>query len=50
MDMGKPCPHKSLPTTENFTAGENSPYLEYQFVVNESGIYEIELYMQPSNL
>ncbi len=40
---------KAFPTTENFTAGENSPYLEYQFVVNESGIYEIELYMQPSN-
>lgn len=40
---------KVFPTTEYFTAGKDAPYLEYQFVVQESGLFEIELYMQPSN-
>lgn len=40
---------KVFPTTQYFTAGQDSPYLEYQFVVNEAGSYEVELYMQPSN-
>jgi hypothetical protein len=40
---------KVYPTTAYFTAGVDAPYLEYQFVVNEEGNYEAELYMQPSN-
>lgn len=40
---------KVFPTTEYFTAGEDAPYLEYQFVVQDSGLFEVELYMQPSN-
>ncbi|WP_055106823.1 glycosyl hydrolase 115 family protein [Paenibacillus ihumii] len=40
---------KAFPTTEYFTAGEDAPYLEYHFWVQEGGAYEIELYMQPSN-
>ncbi|MFC5530486.1 glycosyl hydrolase 115 family protein [Cohnella yongneupensis] len=40
---------KAFPTTRYFTAGEDAPYLEYQFVVHEAGAYEVELYMQPSN-
>jgi hypothetical protein len=40
---------KAFPTIEYFTAGKDAPYLEYQFVVQEAGVYELELYMQPSN-
>jgi len=40
---------KVFPTTRYFTAGEDAPYLEYQFVVHEAGSHEVELYMQPSN-
>ncbi len=40
---------KVFPTTSYFTAGEDAPYLEYRFVVQEAGAYEVELYMQPSN-
>lgn len=40
---------KSFPTTEYFTVGEDAPYLEYRFVVQKAGIYELELYMNPSN-
>ena len=40
---------KAFPTTEYFTAGEDAPYLEYHFVVHEAGVYELELYLQPSN-
>ncbi|CAM3906081.1 glycosyl hydrolase 115 family protein [Cohnella lubricantis] len=40
---------KVFPTTRYFTAGEDAPYLEYQFVVPKAGAYEVELYMQPSN-
>ncbi|GAA0136191.1 glycosyl hydrolase 115 family protein [Paenibacillus sp. YSY-4.3] len=40
---------KAFPTTEYFTAGEDAPYLEYHFMVQEGGEYEVELYMQPSN-
>ncbi|MBD3919470.1 glycosyl hydrolase 115 family protein [Paenibacillus sp. PR3] len=40
---------KVFPTTRYFTAGEDAPYLEYQFVVQEAGDYEVKLYMQPSN-
>jgi Gylcosyl hydrolase family 115 C-terminal domain len=34
-----------------FYGDENThaPYIEYQFVVQEVGKYELELYMQPSN-
>lgn len=39
---------KAYPTTEYFTAGKDAPYLEYLFAVEE-GLYEVELYMQPSN-
>ncbi len=40
---------KAFPTTEYFTPGKNAPYLEYHFVVQEAGSYEVELYIQPSN-
>ncbi|MCT8139958.1 glycosyl hydrolase 115 family protein [Anaerobacillus sp. CMMVII] len=40
---------KAFPTTEYFTPGKDAPNLEYQFVVQEAGSYELELYMQPSN-
>ncbi|MEC1523273.1 glycosyl hydrolase 115 family protein [Neobacillus niacini] len=40
---------KAFPTTEYFTAGKDAPYLEYHFVVQEAGVYELELCMQPSN-
>jgi len=40
---------KAYPTTEYFTAGKDAPYLEYLFTVKEGGLYEVELYMQPSN-
>jgi hypothetical protein len=40
---------KAFPTTEYFTAGKDAPYLEYHFVVQEAGVYGLELYMQPSN-
>lgn len=40
---------KAFPTTSYFTVGKEAPYLEYHFVVQDSGDYEVELYMQPSN-
>lgn len=40
---------KAFPTTEYFTVGNDAPYLEYHFVVQEAGVFELELYMQPSN-
>lgn len=40
---------KAFPTTANFTPGEDAPFVEYQFVVQEAGSYQLELYMQPSN-
>lgn len=40
---------KAYPTTQYFTAGKDAPHLAYQFVVQEAGAYEVELYMQPSN-
>ncbi|MCR2804538.1 glycosyl hydrolase 115 family protein [Paenibacillus soyae] len=40
---------KVFPTTSYFTAGQNAPYLEYQFVFHQAGSYEAELYMEPSN-
>ncbi|WP_440897503.1 glycosyl hydrolase 115 family protein [Amphibacillus sp. Q70] len=40
---------KAFPTTSYFTVGKDAPYLEYQFVMQKSGIYQVELYMQPSN-
>ncbi|WP_379393651.1 hypothetical protein [Paenibacillus lentus] len=40
---------KAFPTTEYFAAGEDAPYLEYHFWVQEGGGYEVELYIQPSN-
>ncbi|MBY0144221.1 glycosyl hydrolase 115 family protein [Neobacillus niacini] len=40
---------KAFPATRYFTAGKDAPYLEYHFVVQEAGAYELELYMQPSN-
>lgn len=40
---------KAFPTTEYFTIEKDAPYLEYQFVVEKAGSYEVQLYMQPSN-
>ncbi|MBU9722354.1 MULTISPECIES: glycosyl hydrolase 115 family protein [Bacillaceae] len=40
---------KAFPTTEFFTVGEDAPYVEYQFVVQKAGTYEVDFYMQPSN-
>lgn len=47
---GKTCSAvKAFPTTEYFTPGKDAPYLEYHFAVKQAGVYELELYMQPSN-
>lgn len=40
---------KVFPTTKYFSAGVDAPCLEYRFVVEAAGTYEVELYMQPSN-
>ncbi|MBO9597807.1 MAG: glycosyl hydrolase 115 family protein, partial [Cohnella sp.] len=40
---------KAYPTTRYYTAGQDAPYLEYRFFVQDAGAYEVELYMQPSN-
>ncbi|WEG11097.1 glycosyl hydrolase 115 family protein [Pullulanibacillus sp. KACC 23026] len=40
---------KAFPTTQYFTPGKDAPYLDYQFVVQEAGVYELELYRQPTN-
>lgn len=40
---------KVFPTTKHFTLGDDAPYVEYHFVTMEEGLYEVELYMQPSN-
>ena len=40
---------KAFPTTKYFTAGKDAPYVEYNFVTNKAGQYDVELYLQPSN-
>ncbi|HHX12453.1 MAG TPA: alpha-glucuronidase [Clostridiales bacterium] len=40
---------KAFPTTSYFTAGKDAPYVEYHFVIEKEGEYEVEVYMQPSN-
>lgn len=40
---------KAFPTNKHFSVGEDAPYLEYHFVIQEAGAYEVELYLQPSN-
>lgn len=40
---------KVFPTTKYFTPGADAPYLEYRFIVETAGTYEVELFMQPSN-
>ena len=40
---------KVFPTTCYFTPDGEAPSLEYQFVVQNGGAYEVELYVQPSN-
>lgn len=40
---------KAFPSDACTVPGQDAPYLEYQFVLEESGIYEAEFYMQPSN-
>lgn len=40
---------KVFPTTKYFTPGKNAPYVEYRFIANAEGEYEVELYLQPSN-
>lgn len=40
---------KAFPTTKYFKEGLNTPYLEYRFFTMDSGNYELEIYMQPSN-
>ena len=39
----------TFPTMEYFTVDEDAPHLEYLFVVQKAGIYELELYVNPSN-
>src|SRR5699024_3234809 len=36
---------KAFPTTTHFTVDQDAPYVEYQFVVQEAGAYELELYV-----
>ena len=40
---------KAFPSDACTVPGQDAPYLEYQFVLEESGAYEAEFYMQPSN-
>lgn len=40
---------KAFPSDACTAPGQDAPYLEYQFVLEESGTYEAEFYMQPSN-
>ena len=40
---------KAFPSDACTVPGQGAPYLEYQFVLEESGTYEAEFYMQPSN-
>lgn len=40
---------KAFPSDAYTVPGQDAPYLEYQFVLEESGTYEAEFYMQPSN-
>ena len=40
---------KAFPSDACAVPGQDAPYLEYQFVLEESGTYEAEFYMQPSN-
>lgn len=40
---------KAFPSDSCTVPGQDAPYLEYQFVLEESGTYEAEFYMQPSN-
>lgn len=40
---------KAFPSDACTVPGQDVPYLEYQFVLEESGTYEAEFYMQPSN-
>ena len=40
---------KAFPFDACTVPGQDAPYLEYQFVLEESGTYEAEFYMQPSN-
>ena len=40
---------KAFPSDACTVPGQDAPYLEYHFVLEESGTYEAEFYMQPSN-
>lgn len=40
---------KAFPSDACTVPGQDAPYLEDQFVLEESGTYEAEFYMQPSN-
>ena len=40
---------KAFPSDACTVPGQDAPHLEYQFVLEESGTYEAEFYMQPSN-
>ena len=40
---------KAFPSDACTVPGQDAPYLDYQFVLEESGTYEAEFYMQPSN-
>lgn len=40
---------KAFPSDACTVPGQDAPYLEYQFILEESGTYEAEFYMQPSN-
>lgn len=40
---------KAFPSDACTVPGQDAPYLEYQFALEESGTYEAEFYMQPSN-
>lgn len=41
--------YKVFPVTEYFDGTENTPYLEYNFVLNSDGKYAFRFYMNPSN-
>ena len=40
---------KAFPTDTHYQVGKDAPFVEYHFVTQESGVYELEFYLQPSN-
>ncbi len=40
---------KSFPVIKSYPKGKNAPYIEYNFAVNNDGVFEFDFYLNPSN-